>query len=445
MNMQIEDIDSCNKKIKFDIPHQDYKTRVNNSYRSLARETKIPGFRPGKAPLSVLEKRFGPNVKQEVLTQLISEWIANVVDEQGLRAVGPPKLLEVQAEEGTDISVSASIEIVPSFEVADCSGISITLKIPRITEEEIDRVINYYLERQGKNIQVTDRAVREKDFVKLDHKGTLDGKPFEGGEGKGHVVQVGSENLLKGMGDQLIGMMPGEEKDIPVKIPDSYANKAIAGKDVTFHVLLEGIQEKQLPEINDEFAKNTEPKGKYENLGDMKQKIRGELEEHARKDARRDAKKEVAEKIVGMNSIEIPAGLIEEQIKHMVAQELKKEQPLQEKMDDTGEEDVQVTEEQRKKHRDEAVRLLRQEFLLDQLATDLNIKVSEDELNAEINNLVKMLGETDAKKMKKEWAKSGVLLRLQSRIKRDKTLDTVMEKVQIKEEIVDRKDDIKDN
>jgi FKBP-type peptidyl-prolyl cis-trans isomerase (trigger factor) len=129
----------------------------------------------------------------------------------------------------------------------------------------------------------------------------------------------------------------------------------------------------------------------------------------------------------------------------MVAQELKKEQPLQEKMDDTGEEDVQVTEEQRKKHRNEAVRLLRQEFLLDQLATDLNIKVSEDELNAEINNLVKMLGETDAKKMKKEWAKSGVLLRLQSRIKRDKTLDTVMEKVQIKEEMVDRKDDIKDN
>ncbi len=114
-------------------------------------------------------------------------------------------------------------------------------------------------------------------------------------------------------------------------------------------------------------------------------------------------------------------------------------------MDDTGEEDVQVTEEQRKKHRDEAVLLLRQEFLLDQLATDLNIKVSEDELDAEITNLVKMLGETDTKKMKKEWAKSGVLLRLQSRIKRDKTLDAVMEKVQVKEEIVDRKDDIKDN
>ena len=126
--MQIEDIDSCNKKIKFDIPHQDYETRVKNSYQSLAREVKIPGFRPGKAPLSVLEKRFGPNVKQEVLTQLISEWVANVVDEQGLRAVGPPKLLEVQAEEGTDIRVSASVEIVPSFEVADCSGISITLK-----------------------------------------------------------------------------------------------------------------------------------------------------------------------------------------------------------------------------------------------------------------------------------------------------------------------------
>ena len=445
MNIEIEDIDACNKKIKFDIPHQDYKTKVQNSYRSLAREVKIPGFRPGKAPIAMLEKRFGADVKKEVLTQLISERIAEVMEEKGMRSVGPPKLLEVQAEEGTDISVSASVEIVPSFEIADYSGIELTLKIQRVTDEDVDQVVNYHRERQGTNAQVTERPAQDKDVIKLDFKGTFDGKPFEGGEGKGHAVQIGSEYLLKDMGDQLIGMSPGEEKNIPVKIPENYGNKTIAGKEVMFHIKLEGIQEKQLPELDDEFARKVEPKNKYASLDDMKQKIRGELEEHARTDARRDAKKQMADKITAMNSVEIPEGLIEQQVKHMVAQELKKERQAKGETESTSEEEIQVTGEQKKKHRDEAVLLLRQEFLLDQMATDLNIKVGENELNAEVNNLVRMLGGADAQKMKKEWAKSGVLSRLQSRIKRDKTLEAVMDKVQIKEEMVDRTEKITDN
>jgi len=121
MNVEIEDIDSCKKKIKFDIAHKDYQAQVQSSYRNLARQAKIPGFRPGKAPMAMLEKRFGPEVKKEVMTQLISERLAEVVAEKGLRSVSPPKLLEVQAEEGTDISVAASVEIVPEFEIGDYS------------------------------------------------------------------------------------------------------------------------------------------------------------------------------------------------------------------------------------------------------------------------------------------------------------------------------------
>ena len=446
MNTKIEDIDSCKKKIKFDIAFKDYQAKVQSSYLTLARQVKVPGFRPGKAPMSMLEKRFGPNVKKEVMTQLVSERLAEVIEEKGFRSVSPPKILEVEAEEGTDISVSASVEIVPEFKINDYSKVEIPIEITRVTDEDVNQAINYQRERQGTKVQVLDRPVEDKDFVKLDFNGTLNGEAFEGGKGSDHIVQIGSEYLLKDMGNQLIGMSVDEEKDIPVQIPENYSsNKSIAGKEVIFHVSLKGIQKNQLPELNDDFAKNIEPKDKFASLEDMKLQIRSQLEEHARGDAHREAKKIVAKKITEMNPIEVPEGLVEEQIKHMVVQALKKEQQAKNQTESINEEEIHVTDSQNKEHRENAIQLLQQELVLDQLASNLNIKIDESELNAEVNNMVRMLGETNAHKMKKQWEQNGVLARLQSRIKRDKTLDAVMKEVQIKEEVVDRKEDIDNN
>ena len=446
MNTKIEDIDSCKKKIKFDIAYKDYQAKVQSSYLTLARQVKVPGFRPGKAPMSMLEKRFGPNVKKEVMTQLVSERLAEVIEEKGFRSVSPPKILEVEAEEGTDISVSASVEIVPEFKINDYSKVEIPIEITRVTDEDVNQAINYQRERQGTKVQVLDRPVEDKDFVKLDFNGTLNGEAFEGGKGSDHIVQIGSEYLLKDMGNQLIGMSVDEEKDIPVQIPENYSsNKSIAGKEVIFHVSLKGIQKNQLPELNDDFAKNIEPKDKFASLEDMKLQIRSQLEEHARGDAHREAKKIVAKKITEMNPIEVPEGLVEEQIKHMVVQALKKEQQAKNQTESINEEEIHVTDSQNKEHRENAIQLLQQELVLDQLASNLNINIDESELNAEVNNMVRMLGETNAHKMKKQWEQNGVLARLQSRIKRDKTLDAVMKEVQIKEEVVDRKEDIDNN
>ena len=446
MNTKIEDIGFCKKKIKFDIAYKDYQAKVQSSYLALARQVKVPGFRPGKAPMSMLEKRFGPNVKKEVMTQLVSERLAEVIEEKGFRSVSPPKILEVEAEEGTDISVSASVEIVPEFKINDYSKVEIPIKITRVTDEDVNQAINYQRERQGTKVQVLDRPVEDKDFVKLDFNGTLNGEAFEGGKGSDHIVQIGSEYLLKDMGNQLIGMSVDEEKDIPVQIPENYSsNKSIAGKEVIFHVSLKGIQKNQLPELNDDFAKNIDPKDKFASLEDMKLKIRSQLEEHARGDAHREAKKIVAKKITEMNSIEVPEGLVEEQIKHMVVQALKKEQQAKNQTESINEEEIHITDSQKKEHRENAIQLLQQELVLDQLASNLNINIDESELNAEVNNMVRMLGETNAHKMKKQWEQNGVLARLQSRVKRDKTLDAVMKEVQVKEEVVDRKEDIDNN
>lgn len=455
MKIEIEDIDSCKKQIKFDIAHADYKEKVNNYYRKLGRDMTVPGFRKGKVPISLLEQRFGPEVKREVLTELISERIADAIQEKGLNAVTAPSLLEVQAEEGTDISVSASVEVLPDFQISDYGAIELSLKVAQVTDEEVDQTIESYRQRQAKTLPITDRPVQDKDIIEIDFKGTCDGEPFEGGEMKNHSTRLGSKMLLEELEKQLIGMKLGEEKDISAKLPETFANKKIAGKDVVFHVTLNAIFEQELPALDDDFAKKADPRKNYESMADMKTRIREELQGYEKTESRKGGKKELADKITEMNPIEIPGGLLDEQIKFMVKEANKKEPGLKKDHDHGHDHDhdhdhdhehnLAPSEEERTKYRDAALKILRQEFLMDRIGNDLKIEVSENELNAEINNFAKMLGGGDAKKMRKEWAENGTLSRLHNRMRRDRILDAVLDKVKIKEEIVDRKDIIADN
>ncbi len=445
MDIQIEDIDSCNKKITFDIPHQDYQEKVRNYYKTLSRQVKIPGFRKGKVPQSILEKQFGPEVKREVLSQLIQEGVSHAIQEKGLQAVSPPHLLEVQAEEGTDIHVSARVEVLPEFEVQTIDDLEVTMKVPEVTDEEVDQVVETFRERAGKNVQVTDRPAQKDDLLKIDFKGTLEGKPFEGGEAQDYVIQLGQGHLIEDFDKVFYGMQPGEEKDVRVAIPENYFNKTIAGKEVDFHIRLKGIQVKDLPERNDEFARTFDPEKKYENLEDMKRKIRQDLEDYERTQARKGARKELADKLVEANPLNVPEGLIQEQIKFMIEQEKRKTGSSQAGAPTGEESGAEPSPQETERLRPQAVKILQQELLVDQLARDLNIEVTPQELEQELNHFIQLLGGGDPEKMKKEWQQSGVLARLQSRMRREKTLNTLLDRVRLREETVDRNQLIQDN
>ena len=216
--------------MKLVIPQADYKNKIKNFYKKLAKDVKVPGFRKGKVPVSMLEKQYGAEVKREALNELINEFVTNAIKEKDLKSVSPPRLLEVEAEEGTDITVEASLEVLPEIEVKDFSGIELEVKIPKITDEDVDKVIEAHQKRLAKNEQVTDRVSQDKDYLKIDFLGSLDGKPFQGGEAKDYVIQVGTNQLIEGLENALLGMKVGEEKIAPVTIPESFTNKDIAGK-----------------------------------------------------------------------------------------------------------------------------------------------------------------------------------------------------------------------
>ena len=449
MKIEIEDIDSCNKKIKFEIPHKEYDIKLKQYYQKLGREVKVPGFRPGKVPMSMLEKKFGPDVKKEVMSTLISEQLNNAIVEKDLRAVGQPYLLDVSAEDGTDISVSASIEVLPTIELKDYSGIELAMKTPRITDDDIHQTIEAMRQRKATNADVTDRPAQDKDLLKVDFTSKIGDEPFEGGAAKDQIIQAGGGQLIEGLDKGMLGMEIGETRDIKVQVPEDYNNKEIAGKDVDFQIILKGIQIQTLPDLDDEFAKGIVDKN-FESLDDMNLKIRSELEEYELKEARKGMKKQLTDKITEQNQMDLPEGLVKEQVKFMVEQAQKSQEKASGQKHDHGHDHdhdhgIEVTPDQLDQYREPAMKALQEELILDQLSRDLDSQISEEELEKEVQNMSQLLGGGNIQQIKREWEKNGVLARLHSRMKREKTLDAALEKVTIKEEIVDRKDLIADN
>lgn len=456
MNIEIEDIDSCNKKIKFDIPFKDYQQKISAYYKTLGRDVKVPGFRKGKVPQSLLEKQFGPQVKQEVLTQLISDHVMQAIQEKGLRAVGQPNLLEVHAEEETDINVTASVEVLPSIELEDYSGVELKVKVAKVTDEEVDEEIESFRKNKSTSVQVTDRVSQKEDYVKIDLNGFLNGEPFEGGAAKDYIIQLGTKQLLEDLEKNLYGMALNDTKSAKVRIPQDYGNKSIAGKEVDFEITLKGIQVKELPPLDDEFARALDPEKKYDSLEVLKAKVREDLESYEKKQARKNAQDLLADKITEMNTFNLPEGLIHEQIKFMVKDAEKKSNPDKTPSHDhshdhdhdhdrEGEENTEVSQADQEKYREPALKILQQEIVLDKLATTLEINIPPEELDAEVNKFMQIMGGGDIDKMKKEWEKTGVLAKLHNRMRKEKTLETALDKVKVLEEMVDRKDLIADN
>ena len=450
MKIEIEDVDSCNKKIKFEIPHQEYDKKVKQYYQRLGREVKVPGFRKGKVPIALLEKQFGPDVKKEVLSNLISEELNNAIVEKDLRAVGQPHLLEVNAEEGTDITVSASIEVLPTVKLQDYSSIELEMETPRITDEDINQTIEVMRQRKAKTITVADRPAQDKDFLKIDFTSKLGDQPFEGGSAQDQIIQAGAGQLIEGLDKGMIGMEIGETRDIQVQVPEDYPNKEIAGKDVDFQIVLKGIQEQKLPDLDDEFARSVEDKN-YESMDKMKQSVRSELEGFELKEARKAVKTKLAGKITELNQVDLPEGLLKDQVKFMAEQARKKQEKESSHAHHDHEHEhnhdhgIEVTPELLKQYREPAMKALQEELIRDQLARDLKAQVTEEELEQEVKNMSQLLGGGNLQQIKREWEKNGILARLHNRMKRDITLEAALEKVTIKEEIVDRKDLIADN
>ena len=298
------------------VPLQDIERQVEAKLKQLARNVKMPGFRPGKVPMKLVAQTYGPQVRNEVLGDAVQKSFTDAVREANLRVAGYPKI-EPKKDAGNEqaLEFSATFEVYPEVKVGDLSGAAIEQPKVAIDDAAIDRTIEI-LRKQRARFVPANRAAGDGDRVTVDFQGTLDGEPFEGGKAENFVLTLGEGRMLPEFESAVRGMAPGQNKTFPVKFPDDYHGKAVAGKEASFALTVKGVEEPELPELNAEFAKGL---GVADgDVAKMRSEIRANVEREAKKRIDARLKTQALDALLAATPVELPKSLIDMEAQQLV-------------------------------------------------------------------------------------------------------------------------------
>ena len=278
MSIKIEKTENANElKLSFEVEAAKFDEAIKKVYAKSAKYFNIPGFRKGKAPMAIVEKHYGPEIfYEDAFNEIVPEIYERELKENNIEAVSKPDLDVTQIGKGQDLKFTAVVQIKPEVKLGKYKGITLKKVEYNVSDEDIEHELGHMAERNARIVPVEDRPVENKDITVIDFEGSVDGVKFEGGKAEGHELEIGSGSFIPGFEDQIIGMKVGEEKDIKVKFPDDYFSEDLKGKEAVFHVKLHEIKKKELPEINDDFAKDA---SEFETLEELKNSIKEKIEE----------------------------------------------------------------------------------------------------------------------------------------------------------------------
>lgn len=316
MSTTVEKIASNKVKLSFDIDSAKFDEAMNKAYIKVRGQVNIPGFRKGKAPRKLIENMYGESVFYDEAFELVfDEVYGPAVDENKLEVVDRPQVDISQIGAGKNLQFTCEVFVKPEVTLGEYKGVTVKKETTLITDDEVDARVEAERNKQATQVAVEGRPVAEGDTVNLDYLGSTDGVPFAGGTAEGQTLKIGSHTFIPGFEEQMIGMNIGEEKDLEVTFPEAYHAKELAGKPAVFHVKVNGITETQLPDLDDDFAKDI---SEFDTLDEYKADIRAKMEAQAKahdEDVFTDA---VIGKVVENATMEIPEAMIERQIDSMM-------------------------------------------------------------------------------------------------------------------------------
>lgn len=427
MSIKIEKTDKNNElKLEFTVEAAKFDEAIQKVYVKSAKYFNIPGFRKGKAPLAIVEKHYGKEIfYEDAFNEVVPEIYEKELKENNIEAVSRPDIEVTQIGKGQDLIFTAVVQIKPEVTVGKYKGIALKKIEYTVSDENIDHEIEHMRERNARIITVEGRAVKDKDIVTIDFEGSVDGVPFEGGKAEGHELTIGSKTFIPGFEDQIIGMKKEEEKDITVTFPKDYFSKDLAGKEAVFKVKLHEIKEKELPTVDDEFAKDV---SEFDTLEELKKSIREKLEEENTRRAKYETEEAAIKAVCDATEIDIPSGMIESEIDNMVKevesrlsyQGLKLEQYLQ--MLNKTEADF------RKEYEEQAKENVKSRLVLEAVAKDAKIEVAEDEIASKIKEMAETYGRKEEDLKLNETLKKY----LEQSIKEEKAIQFIIDNAKIK-------------
>jgi len=391
MSMKIEKTEKNNEvKLSFVVEAEKFEEAIQKVYEKSAKYFNIPGFRKGKAPYKIIEKQYGAQIfYEDAFNEVAAEVYEKELTEAGIEAVSRPEIDITQMEKGKDLIFTAIVQTKPEVKLGKYKGIELKKIEYTVEDKDIDHELSHMQERNARLVNVEDRAVETNDTTVIDFEGFVDGVAFEGGKAENHELVIGSNTFIPGFEDQIIGMKIDEEKDINVTFPEEYFSKELAGKPAVFKVKLHEIKKKELPELDDEFAKDV---SEFDTMAELRASIKEKIEEENKNKAKYETEEEAIKTVCENVELEIPTGMIETETDNMVKdieqrlayQGLGLAQYLQ--MMNKTEADM------RKEFEEQATRQVKTKLVLEAIVNAEKIEVSDDEVKAKLEEMAETYG-----------------------------------------------------
>ena len=316
MNVKIENVEKNVVQLEIEVDAAKFEEGMKRSFFKNAKKFNIPGFRRGKAPRSIIERYYGEQVfYEDAINYVCPEAYDEAIKENNIHPVDRPEIDIKQIGSGENLIFTAKVTVKPEVELGEYKGVEVTKSEVVVTDDEVEAELNRIAERNARIITIEDRPVQSGDIAVIDFEGFMDGKPFEGGKGEKYNLVIGSGHFIPGFEDQLIGAKTGDEVEVNVTFPEDYGNKELAGKPALFKVKVNEIKFKELPAIDDEFAKDV---SEFETLDEYKADLRKKLTEAAEHKAKHETEEKVIEKVVENAVVDIPRVMIERQIDNIL-------------------------------------------------------------------------------------------------------------------------------
>lgn len=414
MSLQVERLEHNMAKLTIEVPAEEVEKALQAAYLKERGKISLPGFRKGRVPRQMIEKMYGPEVfYDEAANRMISEAYAKAYDECELELVSQPKIEITQLEKGKEFIFTAEVAVKPEVKLGEYKGLKVDKVSTRVTQKEVDEEIDKERERNARTIDVTDRAVQDKDQITLDFEGFVDGVAFEGGKASDYPLTIGSGAFIPGFEDQLIGANIDEEKEINVTFPEEYQAKELAGKAAVFKCTVHSIKAKELPKLDDEFVSDVSEKS--ETVDAYKAEVKAKIKERKENEGKQKREDQSVEQAVANAEMDIPEAMISFQSRQMVddfaRRIMQQGMTMEQYFQFTGLSEEKMMEE----FKPEAEKRIRTRLTLEAIVAAENIEVSEERLDEElqkmadsykmeVDKLKEYMGENEKKQMKEDIA-----------------------------------------
>ena len=410
-------VEGCKHEIEITVPVEEIDRETDRVVAGIQQKVRLPGFRPGKAPANLIRTKFAAQVREDVLEHLVPRYFQQKVKEEELHVVGTPNVKDVHFEKGEPLRFKAEFEVAPTIELGEYRGVTVHYHEPEVTDEDVAKRLEEVREQKAQYITVEPRSAADGDYavVSLDSLAGAE-KPIHQEE---MTLKVGDADTLPAFSEALRGMSPEEEKEFEVTYPEDYGQEKLSGKTVQFRMKLKAIRTKELPELNDEFARDL---GDYQALDDLREAVRKMIFREREFAAQQKAKNELIDKLIETHNFPLPAAYIERQVESQIEQQFRELaergiDPRQLKID---------WEKLKDSQRPKATHDVKASLLIDKVAERESIDATVDEVDREVQRIAKQEREPVAA-MRKRLEKDGALGRIAYRIRADKTVNFLFE------------------